>query len=201
MTMDRMLLTPLMFAFLCLVPCPKRMTRFTFVAGALVSAIGGWLFVFGAQGAPRIFLFGENLMMDALSAIFILLIVTIGALSAVYASGYLFKEEDNVISPLRLRRYAFFFHLFLFTMLLTVLSNNLGVMWIAIEGTTLASAFLVNVDDKKSSIEAAWKYLILCSVGISLALFGIILTYYSAVAQVTVGESGCSEAEQNSSRR
>ena len=57
-------------------------------------------------------------------------------------------------------------------------------MWIPIEATTLASTFLVNVDDKKSSIEAAWKYLILCTVGIALALFGIILVYYSIASNV-----------------
>lgn len=190
MTLDQVLWAPLIFAFLCLIPCPKWMTRVTFMTGALLSAIGGWIFVFGAHWAPRVFAFGENLMMDALSAVFVLLIVTVGLLSAIYAGGYLFKDRGDLdISPLRLRRYAFFFHLFLFTMLLTVFSNNLGVMWIAIEGTTLASAFLVNVDDKKSSIEAAWKYLILCSVGIALALFGITLVYYSAIAQVAAGES------------
>ena len=186
---DRVLWTPLVFAFLCLIPCSKKMTRLTFMVGAVVSALGAWLFVFGSHWAPRVFAFNENLMMDALSAIFVLLITGVGVLSAVYAGGYLFKEGDASISPLRLRRYAFFFHLFLFTMLLTVFSNNLGIMWIAIEGTTLASAFLVNVDDKKSSIEAAWKYLILCSVGISLALFGVILVYYSAIAQAA-GEGG-----------
>ena len=185
-----MLWMPLIFAFLCLTPCSKRVTRLTFTAGAILSAIGAWLFVFQTPWAPCVFAFGGNLMMDSLSAVFVLLIVTVGVLSALYANGYLFRESDSGISPLRLRRYAFFFHLFLFTMLLTVLSNNLGVMWIAIEGTTLASAFLVNVDDKKSSIEAAWKYLILCSVGIALALFGIILVYYSAIAQAAAGEGG-----------
>lgn len=189
MTLERTLLGPFIFAFLCLIPCPKRITQITFVVGALVSAIGAWLLVFHTSSSARVFAFGENLMMDALSAIFVLLITGIGLLSAVYASAYLFKEGESAISPTRLRRYACFFHLFLFTMLLTVFSNNLGIMWIAIEGTTLASAFLVNVDDKKTSIEAAWKYLILCSVGIALALFGIILVYYSAIAQMGTGES------------
>lgn len=189
-SLDRVLWAPLIFALLCLIPCPKRVTRVTFMAGALFSAIGGWLFVFRAPWRPCVFAFGQNLMMDSLSAIFVLLIVTVGVLSAFYAGAYLFREGEFAISASKLRRYAFFFHLFLFTMLLAVFSNNLGIMWIAIEGTTLASAFLVNVDDKKSSIEAAWKYLILCSVGIALALFGIILVYYSAIAQVSAGESG-----------
>ena len=190
MTIEKVLGTPLVFAFLCLIPCSKRMTRVIFTAGAILAALGAWSFVFGVSGSPRVFAFGGNLMMDSLSAVFVLLITGVGVLSSAYAGGYLFRDGETAIPSVKLRRYAFFFHLFLFTMLLTVFSNNLGIMWIAIEGTTLASAFLVNTDDKKSSIEAAWKYLIICSVGISLAFFGVILAYYSAVARTAVGESG-----------
>ncbi len=71
--------------------------------------------------------------------------------------------------------------LFLLTMLLVVVCDNLGMMWVAIEGTTLASAFLVGFYEKDTSVEAAWKYLIICSVGIALALFGIVLTYASSI--------------------
>ena len=60
----------------------------------------------------------------------------------------------------------------MFTMLMVVISNNLGIMWIAIEATTLASAFLVGFYEKDMAVEAAWKYLIICSVGITLALLG-----------------------------
>ncbi len=188
MTILRLLFIPVFFGLVSLIPAPKQFTRFNFVLGALILAASSWLFVIHAHTKSRIFAFGENLMMDPLAALFVLLITSVGLLSAIYAAGYLFREGDAAISPLRLRRYAFFFHLFLFTMLLTVFSNNLGLMWIAIEGTTLASAFLVNVDDKKSSIEAAWKYLILCTVGIALALFGIILVYYSAISKMSGGE-------------
>ena len=80
-----------------------------------------------------------------------------------------------------IRGYYGVFHVFVFTMLLVPLSNNLGFLWIAIEGTTLASAFLVGFYDDEASIEAAWKYLIICSVGIALALFGTILMYFSAL--------------------
>ncbi len=66
-------------------------------------------------------------------------------------------------------------------MMLVLLSNNLGFLWIGTEATTLATAFLVAFYERESSIEAAWKYVIICSVGIALALFGIILTYFSAL--------------------
>ncbi len=177
-----LLMIPLIAALFCELSPAPWVNCLSFIGGALALAVSGWHSVFFASLLQdRIFALDGKLLMDPLSAVFVLLIVSLGILSAVYAAGYLF-EKNSGVSSLKLRRYTCFFHLFLFTMLLTVLSNNLGVMWIAIEGTTLASAFLVNVDDKKSSIEAAWKYLILCTVGIALALFGIILVYYSAVS-------------------
>jgi hydrogenase-4 component F len=65
--------------------------------------------------------------------------------------------------------------------MMLVLLNNLGFLWIGSEATTLATAFLVAFYERERSIEAAWKYVIICSVGIAIALFGIILTYYSAL--------------------
>lgn len=177
-------------ALMMLVPWPRRIMRWIFMTGGFLLAAGGWWLVFRFDMTSRVFSLGENLMMDSLSAIFVFLIVTVGFLSNMYASGYLFKEGNAEFSLERLRRYAFFFFLFLLTMLITVLSNNLGLMWIAIEATTLASTFLVSVDDKKSSIEAAWKYLILCTVGIALALFGVILVYYSIASHIVAQENG-----------
>ncbi len=76
--------------------------------------------------------------------------------------------------------YALVF-LFLFTLLAAYLSSNLGVLWIAIEGTTLASALLVGFYNTEGAVEAGWKYLIMCTVGIAFALFGTIALYLAAV--------------------
>src|SRR5947207_5458337 len=65
-------------------------------------------------------------------------------------------------------------------MFLVVVTNNLGMMWVAVEGTTLESIFLVTYYGRPTSLEAAWKYAILGGVGLSMALFGTVLTYYSA---------------------
>ena len=70
--------------------------------------------------------------------------------------------------------------MFIFTMLSVCVCNNLGIMWVAMEATTLATTFLVGFYNKKPHHEAAWKYIIICTVGITLALFGVILTYHSA---------------------
>ena len=78
------------------------------------------------------------------------------------------------------------YHVFIWTMLVTGVVNNLGLLWVAIEATTLVSALLVGFYQSKAALEAAWKYLILCTVGITFALFGVLLTYYASAG--TLGE-------------
>ena len=80
-----------------------------------------------------------------------------------------------------MRHYYVLTPLFVCAMLLAPLADNLGVMWVAIESTTLASVLLVTFYNQKTSFEAGWKYIIIGSVGISLALFGTVFTYSSAV--------------------
>lgn len=119
---------------------------------------------------------------DALSVFTLLIITFIGLACSFYTWTYL---DDYVgrgmISPSRLGRFFFLFHIFLFAMIVTTMANSLGVLWVAIEGTTLATTFLIAFFRKREGLEAGWKYLILCSVGIALALFGTVLTFYSSV--------------------
>lgn len=75
-------------------------------------------------------------------------------------------------------------YLFIFTMVLALTVRNIGIIWIAIEATTLASAFLVGFNNDKKAIEAVWKYVIICSVGIAIALLGIILLHLSSVGVI-----------------
>ncbi len=124
----------------------------------------------------------DLLYMDALSAYVLMLVALVGLLAGLYSITYLRRElAEGEITELKVRHYYIFFQLFVFTMLLVCVSNNLGIMWIAIEGTTLASAYLVGLYDRDTSIEAAWKYLIICSVGITLALLGTIIVYASSI--------------------
>jgi hydrogenase-4 component F len=83
-----------------------------------------------------------------------------------------------------MRRYYALFHLFVFTMLLVTMANNLALMWIAIEATTIVSALLIGLGFYKRplAVEAAWKYIILCTVGITFALLGTFITYYATTA-------------------
>jgi hydrogenase-4 component F len=105
----------------------------------------------------------------------------------VYAVGYLREEERaGKISARLVHRYYILTPVFIGTMMAVPLVNNMGLMWVAIESTTLASVLLVRFYNQKSSLEAAWKYIIIGSAGIALALFGTVLIYFSA-AQV-IGE-------------
>ncbi|MEK7294101.1 MAG: proton-conducting transporter membrane subunit [Nitrospirota bacterium] len=118
---------------------------------------------------------------DALSAWFDLIIGVVGSTGTLYAVGYMGEKMDR--AHLSLRRYCQFFCLFdlyLAAMLLAVNLENIAIMWIAIEGSTLSAALLIGFDRSKEALEAGWKYIILSSVGIALALFGTILVYYSS---------------------
>jgi hydrogenase-4 component F len=128
---------------------------------------------------------------DALSALVVLLTSFVALVCSIYAVGYFRHDERNGIfqkqeelRPLlavpKLREYYSLTPLFVFSMILVALANNLGILWVAIEGTTLASVFLVMFYGRETSLEAAWKYAIIGGVGLSMALFGTILTYYSA---------------------
>ncbi|HMA79536.1 MAG TPA: proton-conducting transporter membrane subunit, partial [Candidatus Binatia bacterium] len=119
---------------------------------------------------------------DALSALLVAIITFLGAIAALYAVGYIRAEFDQAHRS-RARLFFALFHLFIFTMLVAVTTDNLGVMWVAIEGTTLATVFLVNLHQTRTSLEAAYKYLILSSVGIALAFIGTALMYYAGAAK------------------
>jgi hydrogenase-4 component F len=125
---------------------------------------------------------GGFLRADALSAVVIGLTAFVALACAIYAVGYFRRDlKDGRITEAQLRHYYVLTPLFVFAMLLAPMADNLGVMWVAIESTTLASVLLVTFYNQKTSFEAGWKYIIIGSVGISLALFGTVITYSSAV--------------------
>jgi hydrogenase-4 component F len=126
---------------------------------------------------------------DSLSALVVLLTAFVSLICSVYAVGYFRDDERNrvfeddvlgAVTISKLRKYYALTPVFVFSMLLVALAGNLGVMWVAVEATTLASVFLVTFYGRSTSLEAAWKYAIIGGVGLSMALLGTILTYYSA---------------------
>ena len=109
---------------------------------------------------------------DDTNRIFLMVMSIVFLAVAVYNIGYL-KTEKSLTK--KLRHYTYMVLFFVFSMTGAILSSNLGIAWVFIEGTTLASAYLIYFHKTKHSIEAAWKYVFICSIGIALAFVGIIL--------------------------
>jgi hydrogenase-4 component F len=172
------LLIALLGAFLVLLfQNPRVATRFALSVGGLeVASLVAIVWQVHVHGALQA---GRYLRADGLSSFFLVNIAFISALVLVYASGYLPHVGEGRFSSPRWF-YAFVF-LFLFTMVSVCLSANLGLLWIMMEGTTLASALLVGFYNTEGAVEAGWKYLMVCTVGIAFALFGTIVLYLAAV--------------------
>ncbi|MDO8605918.1 MAG: hydrogenase 4 subunit F [Phaeospirillum sp.] len=121
------------------------------------------------------------LFIDDFNIYLVVLTSFIGLTTAVFSAAYIAREtEANRLSDLHLRFYHSMYQAFLFTMLLALTANNTGVMWVSVEAATLTTVLMVSLYRTREAIEAAWKYFILCSVGIGLALFGTILVYLAA---------------------
>jgi hydrogenase-4 component F len=121
----------------------------------------------------------EVLRADSLAALLMICVSGIGTL-VLFLSPGLWGKFDYTLAELR--RYQIFINLFIASMLLAVAANNVGLMWIAIEATTIFSAFIIPLKLSKTSVEASWKYILICSIGIALALTGTVLAYFDFVA-------------------
>ena len=123
----------------------------------------------------------ELFFVDSFNVFLIALTAFVGFTTALFSGPYMRIEMDHGrITPRRLLLYHISYQVFIFTMLLALLSNNMGIMWVAMEAATLATVLLVSLYRTPASLEAAWKYFILCGVGIAQALFGTVLLYFAA---------------------
>lgn len=132
---------------------------------------------------------GKLFYVDAFNVYLIVLNAFVGMTTAVFSGPYMAHElKIGRVDDGRMRLYYSMYQGFLFTMLIALSTNNLGVLWVSIEGATLATVLLVSLYRTRESIEAGWKYFIICGVGISQALFGTILVYFAA-AKTLPGKS------------
>jgi hydrogenase-4 component F len=123
----------------------------------------------------------EQFFVDAFNVFLVALTAFVSFTTALFSRPYMRVEEHHGrLTARRLRLYHSMYQLFMFTMLLALLTNNVGILWVAMEGATLATVLLVSLYRTPASLEAAWKYFILCGVGIAQALFGTILLYFAA---------------------
>ena len=131
----------------------------------------------------------EQFFVDPFNVFLVALTAFVGWTTAMFSRPYMRIEETHGrVNRQRLRLYHSMYQLFMATMLLALLTNNLGLLWVAMEAATLSTVLLVSLYRTAASIEAAWKYFILCGVGIAQALFGTILLYLAA--EKVLGEGG-----------
>jgi hydrogenase-4 component F len=133
---------------------------------------------------------GEMFFVDPFNVFLVALTALVGCTTALFSRVYMrVEQERGKLSPNRLRLYHGMYQMFMFTMLLALLTNNVGILWVALEAATLATVLLVSLYRTPESVEAAWKYFILCGVGIAQALFGTILLYLAAERVLGAGGS------------
>jgi hydrogenase-4 component F len=133
----------------------------------------------------------EQFFVDPFNVFLVALTAFVAFTTALFSRPYMrIEQHHGRLNAQRLRLYHSAYQLFSFTMLLCLLSNNVGIIWVAMEGATLSTVLLVSLYRTPASLEAAWKYFILCSVGIAQALFGTILLYFAA--EKVLGPGGSS---------
>ena len=185
------LAVPLATALLGVLPLRRGLKEANLVAGlavtfALSIATAG-RFLAGSTPAA----FEEALRVDGLSALVLVLSAFVGLMSGAYSVGYLRRNEARgLVSPWRRREFDALVPLYVFAMLLVAVSNNLGILWIAVEVTTLLSVFLVAFHNRDTSLEAAWKFLVLGSLGLAFALLGTVLLFASGRGLLAEGMEG-----------
>ena len=124
---------------------------------------GGWFFI------------------DSFNVFLVALTAFVAFTTALFSRPYMrIEAEHGRLNDKRLRLYHSSYQIFIAAMLLALTTNNMGILWVAMEAATLATVLLVSLYRTPASLEAAWKYFILCGVGIALALFGTILLYFAA---------------------
>ncbi len=118
---------------------------------------------------------------DSFNVFLVTLTAFVAFTTALFSRPYMrIEEEHGRLSAARLRLYHSSYQIFIGMMILALTTNNMGILWVSMEGATLATVLLVSLYRTPASLEAAWKYFILCGVGIALALFGTILLYFAA---------------------
>src|SRR5208283_2193881 len=182
MLLTPILLIPLAAALLCLlVPWRRLMEWINILAFAATLALGIRLLP-EVLARTVVTEWNEFLCADALSAWMVLLISAVSLGTSLYAGRYFQRDlQAKSITLGRVRQFFVLTPLFVATMFLVVLANNLGVMWFAVEATALSSVLLVALYNRQTSLEAAWKYIMLGSLGLALALFGTVFVYAAAV--------------------
>jgi hydrogenase-4 component F len=179
------LFLPLLTAALLAALKPYRVSAIVNVVSALVTFAAACSLL--AARPPS----GRYVLIDDLNIVFIVLNTFVAFTTSAFSASYIAHElETRRLTETHLRFYHAMYQLLLGAMNLALIANNIGLMWVAIEVATLTTVVMVGIYRTPAALEAAWKYFILGSVGIALALFGTILIYMAARPVVGEGLNG-----------
>ena len=167
MMINLLLIFPIIACLIMLIFKAKWMNNFFINLYAIVHLVVSVLCAVNLPVASS-----KYFLVDSCNIIFLLILSIVFMAVAVYNNGYIKHETTDVK---RLRHYSYMILIFVLSMTGAIVSTNLGLSWVFIEATTLASAYLIYFNKTKTAIEAAWKYVYICSIGIALAFVGIIL--------------------------
>jgi hydrogenase-4 component F len=168
-------------AALAFLPDYKLASRVNVAASFVTCAAACSLFGLSGFAEPY-------LLIDDLNVVFVVLNTFVAFTTSAFSAGYIGHElETGRLTPLNLRFYHAMYQFLVFAMNLALTANNIGLMWAALEIATLTTVAMVGLYQTREAIEAAWKYFILGSVGIALALFGTILVFVAARWRISRG--------------
>jgi len=157
---------------------------------SLVTLLGAVALAAKVVGQGSLVLLSELFFVDAFNVFLVTLTAFVGFTTSLFSRAYMrVEQERGRLTGRRLRLYHGMYQAFMLTMFVALLSNNVGILWVAMEAATLATVLLVSLYRTPQSVEAAWKYFILCGVGIAQALFGTILLYLAAERVLGAGGS------------
>jgi hydrogenase-4 component F len=161
-------------ALLALLPGYRLTARLNVLAALLTFLSAVSLFAIEPKSGPY-------LLVDDLNKVFIVLTTFVAFTTSIFSASYIHHEiEIGRLTPVFVRFYHAMYQALMFAMNLALVANNIGLMWVAVEIATLTTVLMVGIYRTHEALEAAWKYFILGSVGIALALFGTILVYMAA---------------------
>ncbi|MBI5187027.1 MAG: hydrogenase 4 subunit F [Nitrospinae bacterium] len=167
--------------FILAVVGDRRFAHEINIIGSFASFLAGTSLAFQVYSEGPMSVGGGYFFVDPFNVYLVVLTSFVSMTTAIFSRKYMrFERARGKIGHRGMRFYHAMFQLFIFAMLLALLTNNVGVLWISMELATLSTVLLVSLYRTPSSVEAAWKYFILCGVGIALALFGTVLLYFAA---------------------
>lgn len=169
----------ILFLFMIITPVIFKKTKtagLVTISGAILVLVIVLRIIMLTSNRETLNYFNNFFYIDSLSIVQLLIISSVNIIVSIYSYKYIETEiKENIISLRQGKLFYFLFNFFVLFMMFIAITNNIVAMWIGLEGTTLTTAFLIGFNINKSSLESAWKYVIICSIGIGIGLIGILI--------------------------